>query len=305
MALAEPGDTDTVDPIGLEDFWTYTEDGVNPVNGNLVIVEKDLSIPGRGIPVSINRTFNSRASFQEGMFGYGWTSNLEIRLADAGTESITLIDGDNTRHIFVQTAGGGYEAPKGMHLKLGKNIDETYTITQKDGTKINFATNGKVASIVDTNGNTNTFNYNTDGKLSTVMDASNRAFSIIYGANGYVAGITDPANRTVSYEYDVAGNLTHVTDPASKITVYSYDSDHNITGIKSARNIHKTIEYDIKDRVNSISRPITIDGSIKNSTTVYIYDTANMLTSVTDGEGRCVNYTYNKNGNVFKLLLTP
>ncbi|MEW6697623.1 MAG: RHS repeat-associated core domain-containing protein [Bacillota bacterium] len=294
-----------MDPIGLEDFWVYTEDGVNPANGNLVLVEKDLSIPGRGIPVSISRTFNSRASSQAGIFGYGWTSNLEVRLLDAGSESITLIDGDNTRHIFVQTTDGSYEAPKGIYLKLGKNIDETYTITQKDGTKINFASNGRVTSIVDTNGNTTRFNYNADGKLSTVVDASNRATSVIYGANGYVASITDPANRTVSYEYDAAGNLIQVTDSANKITVYSYDSDHNVIGRKDARNISTTIQYDLEDRVSSISRPITIDGVTENSTTSYVYDTANMLTSVTDGEGRRVDYTYNTNGNVVQVTANP
>ncbi|GAB6153978.1 hypothetical protein JCM17380_27280 [Desulfosporosinus burensis] len=35
----------TVDPIGLENFWGYTKDGVNPANGNLVLQETDLSFP--------------------------------------------------------------------------------------------------------------------------------------------------------------------------------------------------------------------------------------------------------------------
>ena len=106
MAQALPGDSYTVDPIGIEDFWAYTEDSVNPVNGNLVLVEKDLSIPGRGIPVGISRTFNSRTSSGVGIFGYGWASNLEVRLLDAGDGTITLVDGDNTRHTFRQTVDG-------------------------------------------------------------------------------------------------------------------------------------------------------------------------------------------------------
>ncbi|MFJ7680836.1 DUF6531 domain-containing protein [Peribacillus butanolivorans] len=60
----------------------------------------DLTIPGRGIPVSMTRTYNNRKSHVTGMFGYGWTSNVEKRLVDGGTGPITLIDEDNTRHIF-------------------------------------------------------------------------------------------------------------------------------------------------------------------------------------------------------------
>ncbi len=89
-----------VNGIGLESFWGYTKDGINVSNGNLVLQETDLSIPGRGVPVSVTRTYNSRKSDGAGMFGYGWTSNVETRLIDAGFGPITLIDADHTRHIF-------------------------------------------------------------------------------------------------------------------------------------------------------------------------------------------------------------
>ncbi|MFC9596678.1 DUF6531 domain-containing protein [Peribacillus butanolivorans] len=68
-------------------------DGVNPANGNLVYQKNDLSIPGRGIPVSMTRTYNNRKSHVTGMFGYGWTSNVEKRLVDGGTGPITQTDG--------------------------------------------------------------------------------------------------------------------------------------------------------------------------------------------------------------------
>jgi hypothetical protein len=37
-----------VEPIGKESFWMTTKDGVNPANGNLVLQETDLAIPGLG-----------------------------------------------------------------------------------------------------------------------------------------------------------------------------------------------------------------------------------------------------------------
>ncbi len=295
----------TVDPIGLENFWGYTKDGVNPANGNLVFQDTDLSISGRGIPVSVTRTYNSRKSMTPGIFGYGWLSNIETRLVDAGTGPITLIDGDGTRHIFGEVAGGGYVAAGGIYLTLVKNGDGTYTITQTDGTKVNYNTGGKIASIVDTNGNTTAFAYDANGKLTTLSDASGRTTSIAYGTNGYVTSITDPVNRTVAYEYDANGNLTKVTDAAGKFTTYAYDLTHNLTGITNPRNITTTVAYDTSDRVTAVSRPITIDGTPTASTTGYVYDTTNMVTEVTDGEGRRVDYTYNANGNIVQVTENP
>ncbi|MGM0879095.1 MAG: DNRLRE domain-containing protein [Bacillota bacterium] len=298
----------TVDPIGVENFWNLTKEGVNPANGNLVFQDTDLSIPGRGIPVSMKRTYNSRKSTVSGMFGYGWTSNVEARLVDAGSGPITLIDEDNTRHIFGQQIGGGYVANGGIYLTLVKNGDGTYTITQVDGTKINFNTSGKVSSWVDTNGNTTTLTYGTNGKLSTIKDATTptpRTTTITYGANGYVSSITDPANLTIIYGYDGSGNLTTITDAENKVTTLTYDGTHNVTSIKDARNITTTIAYDASDRVTTISRPITIDGVQQTSTTTYSYDPTNLVTSVTDGEGRKVDYTYNANGNIVQVTENP
>jgi YD repeat-containing protein len=294
-----------VDPIGLEDFWGYTNDGINPANGNLVFQQSDLYIPGRGVPVDVTRTYNSRNSAAAGMFGYGWFSNVEAMLVDAGSGPITLIDGDYTRHIFGEKAGGGYAAHGGIYLTLEKNADGTYTITEKDQTKIHFNTSGKVSSIIDSNGNTTALAYNTNGKLSSILDASGRTTSISYGTNGFVSGITDPAGRTVSYSYDSAGNLTNVTDAAGKMTTLAYDTNHNLTGVTDPRNITSTIEYDTSDRVTKVNRPITVNGVLTTSTSSYSYDTANSVTTVIDGEGRRIDYHYNPNKNVVKVIENP
>lgn len=293
-----------IDPIGLEDFWGYTKDGVNPANGNLVLQQSDFSISGRGIPVELNRTYNSRKATVAGMFGYGWTSNVEAQLVDAGEGPIILIDGDGSRHIFGQTAGGGYVAHGGVYLTLVKNGDNTYTITQTDGTKINFNTTGKISTIVDTNNNTTTFTYDVNGKLIEIKDASNRITTINYGANGYISSIQIPGSRTISYQYDGNGNLTQVTDPEAKTITFGYDASHQLTSITDQRNITTTIGYNAGS-VSSISRPITIDGVPTTSTTNYVYDFDLMVTSVTDGEGRRIDYQTNANKNIVQITENP
>lgn len=295
----------TVAGIGLESFWTNTEDGVNPANGNLVYQETDVNIPGRGPEVSLTRTFNSKKSSFKGLFGYGWITNLEPCIVDSGSGPITFIDEDNTRHIFGEKIGGGYEAAGGVYLDLVKNNDETYTITETDGTKTNFNKNGKIDSIVDTNDNKTTFVYDTSRKLTKIQDASGREMTVTYNTNGYVSSVTDPANHTTSYEYDSSGNLTKVTNPEGKATTFSYDTDHNITGITDARSTKTTVDYDTSDRVSSMSRPITINGTTETNKMTYSYDTTNLVTSVTDGEGKRIDYTTNPNGNVVQVIENP
>jgi YD repeat-containing protein len=295
----------TVAGIGLESFWMSTGDGVNPANGNLIYQETDVEIPGRGPEVDLTRTFNSRKSSFKGLFGYGWITNLEPFIVDSGSGPITFIDEDNTRQIFGEKVGGGYEAPGGIYLDLVKNADETYTITETDGTKTNFSKNGKIKSIVDTNDNTTSFIYDTSGKLTKIQDTSGRETTVSYGTNGYVSSVTNPAEQTTSYEYDASGNLTKVSDPEGKTTIFSYDTDHNITGITDARSIKTTVGYDTSDRVSSISRPITINGATETSKTTYSYDTTNLITSVTDGEGKRIDYTTNANGNVVQMTENP
>ncbi|WHX59892.1 DNRLRE domain-containing protein [Peribacillus frigoritolerans] len=295
----------TVAGIGLESFWMTTKNGVNPANGNLVYQDTDVEIPGRGPEVSLARTFNSRKSSFKGLFGYGWITNLEPFLVDSGSGPITFIDGDNTRHIFGEKLGGGYEAAGGIYLDLVKNNDETYTITETDGTKTNFNKNGKISSIVDTNDNKTIFVYDTSGKLTKIQDASGRETTVTHNTNGYVSSVTDPANHTTSYEYDASGNLTKVTNPEGKATTFSYDTDHNITGITDARNTKTTVGYDASDRVSSISHPITINGATETSKTTYSYDSTNLVTSETDGEGKRIDYTTNTNGNVVQTTENP
>ncbi|WP_240903755.1 DNRLRE domain-containing protein [Chengkuizengella sediminis] len=295
----------TVDPIGYEDFWSTTEDGVNPANGNLVLPAIDVSIPGQGLNVDVTRTYNSRKSWHKGMFGYGWWSNTEALIVDSGEGPITLIDGDNTRHIFGQQIGGGYITPGGLYVDLEKNQDGTYTITNADGTKTSFNTNGKISSIVDPNGNTISYVYDAADKLTSIQDNAGRVTTYAYHTNGLVSSITDPANRITTYEYDAADNLIEVIDPAGIATIMTYVADHNLKTVTDGRNITTTINYDESDRVEDINRPITINGAAETSTTTFAYDTANTVTTVIDGEGNRVDYTYNANGNIVQISRNP
>ncbi len=70
---------------------------IDTKNANYTKTFVDIALPGAGLPLLVERTYNSR-SLYNGMFGYGWCSNLETRLE---------VMPDNT--LMVVECGGGAE----------------------------------------------------------------------------------------------------------------------------------------------------------------------------------------------------
>ena len=76
-------------------------------NANYTKTFVDVALPGSGLPLMIERTYNSRSLYM-GMFGYGWCSNLETRLE---------VMPDNT--LLVVECGGGAEIPYASKASQG------------------------------------------------------------------------------------------------------------------------------------------------------------------------------------------
>ncbi|MBS3902641.1 MAG: DNRLRE domain-containing protein [Dethiobacter sp.] len=241
----------TVDPIGMESFWGYTPEGINGFNGNLALQATDLHIPGRGVPVTFTRTYNSRAA-EDGPLGFGWTANVFARIKDAGYAPITLVDEDGTQHIFSRNTDGSFSAPNGVFLTLVKNADNTYTVTRIDGTVTRFNAAGQITGTTDTNNNTTSFSY-TSGRLTSISDASSRITTLTYNASNRLWKITDHANRVTTFEYDANGRLTAVTNPGSQVTRYAYDTARNLLSVTDPRGTKTHYLYTSDNRVRSVN----------------------------------------------------
>lgn len=89
---------------------------IDTKNANYTKTFVDIALPGAGLPLLVERTYNSR-SLYKGIFGYGWCSNLETRLE---------VMPDNT--LMVVECGGGAEisyvskAVKGSRSLMIKKI---------------------------------------------------------------------------------------------------------------------------------------------------------------------------------------
>lgn len=214
---------------GFEPWYYYVGGIVNSATGNLYFSVRDISIKARGFSIEIVRSYNSHRKDVSTGFGFGWTSNYNVYLVqNAGY--VSLVEGDGSVHDFTDIGGGKYSSPHGIHYRLRKNGDGSFTLWFKDGSKYNFTSSGVLSSFADKNDNHLTFTYSA-GTLVRVEDDSGLALTLNYDAYGRIISVRDPINRQISYEYDAGGNLAKVTDAMGYFTLYFYDDEHNLKSV--------------------------------------------------------------------------
>ena len=304
-----------VDPTGIEDYWSYAGN-VNVHNGNLYLSDDDVTLPGKGIPIQVSRSYNSRAGSFNSTYGHGWQFNvgMSLKYQDPYSSKVILFtDDDGTKHVFTELDGqdGVWDAPPGMDLtlKYQSGSPAYYIITDKAQTKYTFdASTKRLEAIVDANGNVTDLAYNTDGTLKNMSDASGRMINFTY-VNGKLDSITGSQIPTVKYGYNTSGDLVSVTKQTSTGTIlnvmsYGYDDWHNVTSVKDPKGNITSISYYSTDRVDQISQNVTVDGVIQTYITDYGYSSNNdaFTTTVTDAKGIATQYQTNGNGNVVKVI---
>ncbi|RIV26398.1 RHS repeat protein [Alicyclobacillaceae bacterium I2511] len=311
--------TYSVQPVGTASFWTQTADGVNVSDGNLELSQTDLNTPGRGYPLTVTRTYNSltnqsSAPGHTNLFGNGWTSNLDMSIANWGHGPIVFTDANGRQHFFIPNGNGSYIVSDAEHLSLTIS-SSGYTVTEQDGTQIQFNASRKLTriSVPIVNGgyNITTFGYNSSGQLSTITDPSGRVMSVTLNSNGQIASITDPAGRVASYTYS-NGNLTGVTIAAESgstdttTTGYGYNSSNQLTSVTDPNGVTTSYGYS-GNEISSVTSPITVNGSVVNASDTYTTGTSNgyPTMTVTDPNGHEVMYTTNASGNVTEEQVDP
>ena len=282
---------------------------INVGTGSYIYQHQDMSIPGRGLPLTITRSYNSMDIYS-GPFGSGWTFNYNVNLV-VGIEDAVVMREDGRRDIYSLNPDGTYSPPLNVYDTLDKNPDNTFTLTRKDQVKYHFSTQGKLNSIIDKNGNQISLTYSGDN-LTIVTDASGRELLFTHDAAGRIISITDPVGRIWSYTYDDLGNLiqysdslvgqfiytynenhwmTSITDPrGNQIMANTYDEEGRVISQSNALNAIYTYSYDVENRETTETYPLS-------GTKIYAYDEHFWGLSETDALGNTISYAYDENGN--------
>ncbi len=101
------------DQTGLNPYWSYANTPIgsaNTDNGNFISSVVDFSLPGRGIPNSVTRTYNSRGIL-DGIFGQKWFSNLDMQLVSKPWGKVLLDSAGTERPFMLKSDGQTFAGP--------------------------------------------------------------------------------------------------------------------------------------------------------------------------------------------------
>ncbi len=183
-------------------------------SGEVSVQTIDLAIPGRGLDFIWARSYNSRIG--RSTAPNGWTFSYDVHLQPLGGD-ILIHDGTGRADIFKLQANGVYTCPE--FFSEGTLSNNVFKLVFADTGYWEFkpltasADAGKLAKIVDCNGNTMSLEYDGAGKLTQVVDDLDRTNTVAYDSSGRIASVIDFSGRTARYEYDTNGDLVSVISP--------------------------------------------------------------------------------------------
>jgi RHS repeat-associated protein len=289
---------------------------VNYQSGNLFFSVDLFATRGVGPQVDFKLHYNSRDN-TVGPLGRGWRHPYMTSVSSNAIGLGTLVEEDGRNSVFEASSTiVGLYVPMGQFGRGGANVtrysDGSYRLLRKNGEQVFFDTAGRLARIVDRNGNAMTAGY-TGSDLTTLTDATGRVTVLTY-VDHKLTAVTDPAGHATTFGYDWQGNLETVTDPAGNIRRYAYDPSNRVQVKYDNRGNPVTYGYDaagwLTSATDASNLPIAISHDPANfrstltarngGTKTTVYDKIlDMPLQVTDAEGNVTRYSY----DVYRNLL--
>ncbi len=246
--------------------------GVMAFSGEVQQQVADLAIAGRGLDFVWARTYRSRTTSANSVFGPHWTGSYDISVQPLGGD-VVIHDGTGRADTYFLQTNGTYACPG--FFREGTLSNNVFRLTFADGGTWEFnpfdgtATAGLLAHVMNGNGDIISLYRDGSGRLAQVVDDLGRTNTVSYNSDGQLAGITDFSGRTVAYRYyqmgeigGSPGDLKSVTSPPvtgtpngndfpdGKTTTYTYSSgspdeseNHLLTSVADAFGT-TTAQYD-------------------------------------------------------------
>ncbi len=248
-----------ISPHGL--YFQQLSESVSVGSGLLYVKQTDLSIPGRGLDLSVQRLYRTPDAFAAGSawgydeprsysLGQGWTLNFPWN----SWNYLYLWDG---QRYVIKYDGNVFENKEGEYFRLERVTSSLWYLYTKSGVKYTMnpslgGPTGGVTSITDLNGNVISFSYDpTTYRLNSITDTMGRSVTFDYTPNPpHCNGSNDTppkicsvtyGGRTVQYWYS-GGLLTTVLDPIMRTTAYEYCTSLSVcTGVANTWLVHATV----------------------------------------------------------------
>lgn len=296
---------------------------VNLYNGDVVIARPLTQCGGNRMPVSITAYYGAQLFGVTARVGSHWRLSCDQCMTKSYiNDELYFIwsKGDGSQHYFRKpnSSAAYYEDLSGLSLKLTDN--GTYTeIEDKGGTVMRFESpqdalddTGRLLSITDSCGNTNTFQYG-DWRLESITDGAGRVTQFTYSGN-MLTGILAPGETApVTLEYYNNMRLNGIVDADGERTSISwtqvageFGSDDYVESIGNSgdgRYLEFTYPYAMPHRVERmrIVYPTGEDLYVGNSHAYSYRDMMTVVQDMTVVNGKRMIYQFNDFGNVVSV----
>jgi YD repeat-containing protein len=259
-------------------------------NANYSDAWLDMTLPGSGFDLKVERGYNSRTLFN-GMFGFGWCSGFETSLditpegnlkfieCGAGLEilyqakTFTEKDIDKTiKTIIEKVRAENPSAPATYFSDLQKRLKteaplrgeyaNKFGIIRPVADKTRFYANGRETDYIEKAGNNysrqapdgTTQKFKLNGRLEKVFDRNGNYLTFTYDGK-LLRDITDNAGRKISFQYHENGKVKSITGPGNLKTEYKFKNLNDLSWVKAASGNIYQYEYDDLHNMTKIVFP--------------------------------------------------
>jgi len=285
---------------------------IDAVSGKLWYAYSDAQLSGP-FGVGFSHRYDSDTATFQGDLGVGWRDNYDpyLDLTNVSSGAVVFFDGSCNR-TYLQALGTGttsYDQISGD--TLDSNSDGSYTLVTWDNKTYNFDSDGRLTSMTDRIGNTQTISRDMSGRISTVTDALGRSLSFSYDSSNRITSISStPSGVSISMTYDsgtncYTGDLCSVEESDGSTWSYQY-YDPSTTGGQHLLeyvidpNSH-TEEYNQYTQINlgngdNHYRITHQEADSGANAYDYAYATSDVIgtTTITDSVGHETVYTWNQ-----------
>lgn len=244
----------------------------NPINASIGNKwQSEIDIDGVTAP-GFARMYNSNPAAGNSSLGNGWAHTYARSInAQPFGPGMRVSRQDGKIYVF-NAVGGGWTSE-------GDIPDQLVELKDASGIRTGWRYTVAADDSVET--------YSTSGKLLSIADRSGRTQTLVYDLPSTSGGdddpetldtVTDDAGRQIVFTYDEQKRIATISDPSGGLTWYGYDEQNNLVSVSYPDASGKTYHY---------NEPGNTSGA----------DLPHALTGITDENGtRYATFTYDANG---------
>ncbi len=305
-------------------------DPVDTASGSFRHDEVDLPAPSGAGPAGLERTYTS-VGRPDGIFGRGWESNLDTRLAIAD-DAVTLSEPGGTTHDY-GLGSGGWEPLDGQPAVL-EEISGGWTVTDGGGGVREFDADGRLVAVRRPGEPEVEIAWS--GTVPTTMTSADAGYQVTFDdtdLDGLVDQATTSDGRQVDYGYQAPGTAETRLETATRphapgqapgtygVRTYALDGDlmtsitDEVDGTRTKVVVENT--YDEQGRVvlqvtetgdvlefayarepDGMGNPVpatgftTVTNQASGDVTVYQHNARGEVIGITDAEGGSAGFTW-------------